>query len=370
MCASDRAGRSERCAVLCGGDAALEAELRSLLEAADEASGFLSGGALADGGPFAAESVTPLVGRRFGPYRPVREIGSGGTGRVFLAECADAHHGRRVALKVARFGLHPERTFARFRAEREILATLGHPSIVRLLDGGTSEDGHAYLVMEYLEGLTIERHCEALRLSGRQIVELMAEVCDAVQFAHRKLIVHHDLKPANILVGTDGRPRLLDFGGARSLLNAPGCDDHESGEEVGPIAFTPRYAAPEQYRGAPSTTATDVYALGKVLRQLLAGASGEAEPTPDEGGGVRRRRHRWGWSVDLDCILAKALRIDPAERYTSAGHLADDFRRLLAGHPLAARGASWRYRARCFLGRHALARPNATRCDKIPDRPG
>ena len=218
----------------------------------------------------AAYATAPRIGGRFGPYRIIKEIGRGGMGRVFLAERADEEYGQVVALKIAHDSLSAE-GLRSFRDERQILATLQHPNIARLMDGGTTEDGVPYLVMEYVQGVPIDEYCTANALSVRQRVELFSTICSAVDVAHRNLVVHQDLKPSNILV-SDGVPKLLDFGIAK-LLEPSGEATAAGQSNTGPAMLTPEYATPEQLKREPITTGTDVYALGVLLFRLLTNAS-------------------------------------------------------------------------------------------------
>ena len=326
-------------------------------------------------------------GERIGRYRLLRLLGRGGMAEVYLAERADGEFVQQVALKRILPGLASETIHARFLRERQILAGLDHPGIARLLDGGRSEDGDPYFVLEHVEGLPITEHCarEAMPLADR--LRLLAEVCDAVDAAHRQLVVHRDLKPSNILVTAGGQPKLLDFGIAKLLES-----DGEPGQtRVDGHALTPSYAAPEQVLGEPVTTATDVFALGVLLFELLAGskpfardarplaalarqvdeetcerpsaalrrgATEAAEATPETRRAAERRARRL--EGDLDTIAAKALARDPQRRYPSAAALADDLRRYLARRPIRARPDSAPYRLARFVARHRLGAGAAT----------
>jgi serine/threonine-protein kinase len=312
-------------------------------------------------------------GRLVGPWRIVREIGRGGMGAVYLAERADGDFEQRVALKVVKRGMDTDEILERFRHERRILASLEHPSIARLYDGGASEDGLPYLVMELVDGEPITSWCDRQRLTIDERIDLFGTVCAAVQHAHQKLVVHRDIKPSNILVATDGTPRLLDFGIAR-LLDAN--DAAAPVTRTGMRILTPAYAAPEQIRGEPPTAATDVFALGAVLYELLTGdrpfederggmvdpdrAAGKPSARTGSGPGAdnaaarstspeRLRRRLAG---DLDTIVLKALEPDPALRYGSALQLLDDLERHRAGHPIRARPPTFAYRARKFVRRN------------------
>ena len=314
-------------------------------------------------------------------------------GTVYLAARADEHFHKRVALKIIRSGAHSADVVRHFKRERQILAGLDHPNIAKLLDGGTTDDGLPYLVMEYIEGEPLLDYCDSRSLPISDRLKLFQSICAAVQYAHRNLVVHRDIKPANILVAEDGSPRLLDFGIAK-LLNP-----EVSGESptATAIAMTPAYASPEQARGERVTTATDVYSLGVVLYEVLTGhhpyrfasrqpldvlrAVVEQEPenpstavvrtdestvlegaqpirlTPDsvartrEGSPEKLKRRLRG---DLDNILMLALRKEPYRRYASVEAFSDDVRRYLEGLPVGARKPTVGYRAGKFLRRHAV----------------
>ena len=385
--ALDEAARPAWLDAQCAGDAELRHEVDALLHA----------DAKAETQALAMDAVAPdlvrdmaaseragqgqeLAGKRLGPWRLVREIGRGGMGAVWLAERDDGEYAQQAAVKLVNPGWDAGELLRRFRAERQILAGLNHPHIARLLDGGVSADGKPYLVLEYVDGASIGDHCDRAQLSLAARLELFLDVCAAVAHAHRSLVVHRDLKPSNILVDRDGRVKLLDFGIAK--LIEPGAD---AGVSV-LRAFTPEYAAPEQVRGEPATTGVDVYALGLLLYQLLTGRRAHAptastpaayeqailtqEPerpsravAQTDPAAVERARARdldpprlaAQLRGDLDAIVMKALRKDPAERYASVAALADDIERFLGKRPVAARRGNWRYRARRFLQRHALS---------------
>src|SRR4029077_590638 len=214
----------------------------------------------------------------FGPYRVIREIGRGGMGRVFLAERADHEFSRRVAIKLIKRGMDTDAIIRRFRNEREILASLDHPNIARLLDGGTCRDGLPYFVMEYIEGQPIDCFCDERRYSISERLRLFRKVCAAVTYAHQHLVVHRDIKPSNTLVTAEGEPKLLDFGIAR--LVRTGESSETTASLTGPILMTPEYASPEQILGLPASTLTDVYSLAVVLYRLLTGASPYVFRTP------------------------------------------------------------------------------------------
>ncbi len=278
---------------------------------------------------------------RIGPWRLEERLGRGGMGDVWRARRADGAYDEVVALKTVRTGMDAPELVARFEAERHILARLAHPHIARLLDGGVSEDGRPYLVMDYVEGAPITAYAEQRALPVAARLALFLDVCDAVLYAHRNLVVHRDIKPSNILVTRDGHVVLLDFGIAKLL--DPGPDSTEGTTRTQARLLTPEFASPEQQRGDPVTTASDVYMLGVVLRELLTG-SRDAPP--------RATRSAPKLRGDLDVIVHAATQPDPARRYGSVEPLADDIRRYLAGLPIRARADSWAYRARKFARRH------------------
>jgi len=286
-----------------------------------------------------AEDASP-VPERIGPYRIRREIGRGGMGRVFLAEQEGPDFRRTVALKIIDRPAATEDAVRRFRDEVRILAGLEHPGIARFYDAGRAEDGSLFLAMEYVEGEDLLTFVRRRGLDLRARVELFLQVLDAVDFAHRRLIVHRDLKPANVLVDADGRVKLLDFG--ISKIVDPDADDSLS-TRTALLAFTPAYASPEQLRGERATVATDVYSLGVMLYEILAGRRPFA-----------RGRAR-DLSGDLEAITLKALREEPESRYRSAAALADDLRRWLDGRPVEARRGGRRYRLAKFVARHRAA---------------
>lgn len=258
----DRAAYLEQA---CASDEELRREVESLL-ASNESAGsqFLEAPAvdLTQGMP-----PSPRIGRRIGVYQIEEELGHGGMGEVYRAVRADGQYEKQVAIKLVRGGYDSKFILERFRQERQILAGLDHPNIAQLLDGGTTEDGIPYLVMELVEGTPIDEYCQEHDLSITERLQLFRQVCGAVQYAHQRLVVHRDLKPGNILVTKDGVPKLLDFGIAKILGEGAGT------ETTMTRPMTPEYASPEQIRGGPITTATDVYSLGVVLYQLLTGRS-------------------------------------------------------------------------------------------------
>jgi len=284
----------------------------------------------------AEEPAEDRAGQRFGVYEADREIGRGGMGEVYLAHRTDAEFEQRIALKVVRRGLAFGEMLARFRQERQILARLDHPNIVRLLDGGSTAEGVPYLAMDYVKGVPITAYCDSLELDVKARCKLMLPVCEAVAHAHRNLVVHRDLKPANILVTADGVPKLLDFGIAK-LIDAGG---NGSVTELRPL--TPDYASPEQVSGAPVTTATDVYQLGAILFRLITGEKpGMASKVAIRG--------------DLDNIVRRAMHTKPGRRYASAQQLAEDLQRYLESRPVLARPDSLTYSAQKWIQRSPLA---------------
>jgi serine/threonine-protein kinase len=360
----------------CAGDADLRREVEALL-AASATGPFLATPAAVRAAPLLAEAAAgddhppaPPGGRVVGPYRLREALGEGGMGAVYLAERADGQFEQQVAVKLLRHGLHGEESRLRFLRERQILARLAHPSISRLLDGGVTEDGTPFFVMERIDGKPVTTACDERRLGVDARLAIFLRVCEAVQYAHANLVVHRDLKPSNILVDRAGTVKLLDFGIAKLLA------DEEGGAEATRTrlrALTPEYAAPEQVRGDPVTTATDVYALGVLLYELLTGerpyriergaalawdwAVLEREPArPSACGGslpgIGARELGRRLRGDLDLIVLRALQEEPARRYASAEALAADVRRHVAGLPVAVRGDALAYRARKFVRRH------------------
>jgi len=364
---------------LAGGDGDLVREVLELLEAMDQEESPMEG--FSPFKEFPSPEADP-TGVRLGAYRILREVGSGGMGSVYEAARDDEQFDKRVAVKVIRRGMASEGIVRRFRRERQILAGLDHPNIARLLDGGTTADGRPYLVMEYVAGEPITVHCRNRQLSIRERLDLFGEVCQAVQYAHRHLVVHRDLKPGNILVTPDGAVKLLDFGVAKLLPDPVSGSGQEHLTATQHRPFTPAYASPEQARGELVTTATDVYSLGVILYELLAGRHPfdirgrtplelvhllETEPVRpsdavtdkpegEEGEGdnttVRLRRTLAG---ELDNIVLKAMRREPARRYASVEQLSEDIRRFLQGLPVLAERDTFRYRLRKFAWRHRVS---------------
>lgn len=357
-------------AAQCGGDEALRAEVESLLAAE----------ARAGGGRFdviarvAADLVivgdAAGVGRRLGAYRLEAEVGRGGMGVVYRGVREGADFEQTVAVKVLPGALFRPEAMERFRNERRILAGLEHPNIARLLDGGATPEGVPYVIMEYVDGVPLDRYVDARRPPLEARIRLFLAICDAVGYAHRHLVVHRDLKPSNILVTADGTPKLLDFGIAK-LLDPDAAPAEGAQPPTVTRMMTPRYASPEQLRGERIGTPSDVYSLGLVLYRLLSGIdarggvtgegrpAGEAEivrqalesdpPAPSAAAGDARLRG------DLDTIVLTAVRRGVAERYGSVGALADDLTRYLEGRPIAARRPTPAYRLRKFVRRNRAA---------------
>ncbi|MGA2184035.1 MAG: protein kinase [Bryobacteraceae bacterium] len=321
---------------------------------------------------------------RFGPWRIVREIGRGGMGVVYLASRADQQFDRLVALKVLRGDFKADEVLSRFRHERQILAQLSHPNIATLLDGGSTPQGDPYIVMEYIEGEPLHRYCDAHNLSVRDRIRLFRQACSAVQYVHQNLIVHRDLKPGNFLVTAEGVLKLLDFGIAKILQSDPFMTTMDV-TAAGQLLMTPGYASPEQVRGQPVTTVSDVYSLGVVLYELLTGqgpyrvtssalhelARAICETEPDKASTaigkagtdpfeVSRRRStdperlRHVLKGDIDNILHKAMQKEPSRRYSSAELLSEDLRCYLEDLPVTAHEDSFRYRAEKFVRRHRI----------------
>ena len=362
--------RSEYIAQACGDDKELLAEIESLL--ASDAGGDTTFRSMveADVQKLAQAPSSSEIGLRIGPYRLVRELGSGGMGVVYLAVRSDDQYFQFVAIKMIRKGLEWPSLVQRFRAERQILATLTHPNIGAILDGGETEDGRPFIVMEYVEGQPITLNSESRGLSIRQRVELFRSVCSAVHYAHQKLVIHRDIKPSNVLVTPEGVVKLIDFGVSKPLvpeLCSGGVPQTESWQRL----MTPDYASPEQLRGQELTTATDVYSLGVLLFELLTGsrpyALGELSPAAAERlvceQETRRpssvhglpNRIRKELSGDLDRIVLMAMEKDPSRRYLSAQHLEEDLVRFLQGRPVLARKSTSLYRLSKFLQRHKVA---------------
>mgnify|MGYP001039409095 FL=1 len=334
-------------------DEGLRKDVSDLLTASEEAGDFLEEPIVES-----AELFPGVAPRRIGPYAVVRRIGLGGMGAVYLAHRSETPLSD-VAVKVIKRGMDTELFVDRFRHEREILAGLDHPNIARLVDGGATDDGLPFFVMEYIEGEPIHRFCERNELTREARLDLFLEVCAAVAYAHRHLVVHRDVKPGNILVTRDGVPKLLDFGLAKVLDPDPAADP-ASGTATGLRMLTPDYASPEQVRGERITTSTDVYSLGVLLYELLTGRRPyrTSHHTPEELARVvceaEPERPPSGAHVpaDLVNVLFMALRKEPSRRYASVDQLAEDVRRYRKGLPVIARKGTFSYRAAKFLKRH------------------
>lgn len=399
MSAVERPTGPQRSAFLqeaCRDDSMLREEVEFLLASDECATNFIENPAVASLSDIFDEAALQEEShpKRIGPYDVLGVVGSGGMGTVYRAIRADDQYRKLVAIKLVRKGMETETIVQRFRRERQILASLEHPNIAQLLDGGTVDDGRPYFVMEYVEGTAIDRYCDQHKLSTRQRLELFRIVLGAVAHAHRNLIIHRDLKPGNILVKGDGTIKLLDFGIAKVLHADPAAQALERTATALRI-MTPQYASPEQVRGDQLTTASDVYLLGVVLYELLTGhrpyrlragdtmevirALGQGEPEkpstavsrvieePGSDGGSktaltpetvsrtrdgRPSRLRRSLAGDIDYIVLKALRKEAAERYSSADQMAEDIRRHLQGYPVLARRQTLAYRTTRFVDRH------------------
>jgi len=281
---------------------------------------------------------------RIGPYRILEKIGHGGMGAVYRAMRDDGTFRREVAIKLIIDGAISQEASRRFQDERQILASLDHPWIAQIHDGGTTDDDQAYLVMEYVQGEPIDQFSDREGLSAEGRIQLFRKVCAAVHFSHQNLIVHCDLKPSNILVTAAGVPKLLDFGIAK-LLVRKSSDERGEPSTVGSRPLTPEYASPEQVRGDVLSTVSDVYSLGILLQQLLTGSRPELQQEASKASLPDLPR-------DLGAILSKALRPDPRDRFSSVERLSEDLRRYLEGFPVLARQGSSRYKAKKFLLRH------------------
>ncbi len=391
----------------CAGDETLRVEVETLLLAHRAAGDFIQAPAFDAGvALLKQQEQNAQSGRVIGAYQIIRELGQGGMGAVYLAARADRSYEKQVALKLIKRGAESQEIVRRFRNERQILAALDHPNIARLLDGGTTTEGQPYLVMEYIEGQPLNVYCGERKLNTAARLQLFRQVCAAVHFAHQHLVVHRDLKPSNILVtpaqdGKDGTPKLLDFGIAKLLAPESGVYGAEmptiEATTQGMQLFTPAYASPEQVQGGSITTATDVYALGVLLYELLTGqrpyqakpnslpdllkAVVEEEPTPPSDAvaftqkvGDARRTSPINMTAkvttqavtdfratsaelrgDLDNIVLMALRKEPQRRYPSVEQFSEDIRRYLTGLPVSARKATLAYRAQKFVRRHKAA---------------
>ena len=356
----------------CGDDPELRVEIESLLAADEDDSEFMEDSPLEVPRELFADTPTELSGEKFGAYRIIREIGRGGLGTVYLGQRADEAFEKEVAIKAVRRGLDTEDILRRFRAERQILAQLDHPNIARLIDAGSTEEGRPYFVMEYVEGEPICSYCETRKLSTTERLQLFRLVCSAVTYAHQRLVIHRDIKPSNILVSADGVPKLLDFGIAK-LLSAG--DEMFTQTAPGLRAMTPEYASPEQVRGLPITTSTDIYSLGVLLYELLTGrtpyrltAHSHEElsravtdqiperPSTAVASNQEPRHNTAAPSLrgDLDNIVLMALRKEPERRYSSVAQISEDIRRHLEGLPVIAHKDTFTYRAAKFVRRNKV----------------
>ena len=350
----------------CGADIVLRKEVESLLAFSDKTVESLKK---------PVETVAQVLawnetGKTLGPYRLTDLLGDGGMGQVYLAQRSDELYEQQVAIKLMHSGV--SRTPAmllRFSAERQILANLNHPNIARLLDAGITGEGTPYLVMEYIDGHHIDDFCRRNKLGPTEILKLFLSACSAVEYAHKNLIIHRDIKPANIIVDPSGTPKLLDFGIAKLL-------DAEGGNALTRVTeriMTPEYASPEQARGDQVTTATDVYALGVLLYELLTGERpfrlddkspleviqvicDEQPPTPSSIVSARpassEPRMAGRLNRDLDNIVLMAMRKEPARRYAGVSAMTGDIQAYLSGYPVQARTDRWTYRSQKFVGRH------------------
>src|ERR1700675_4740796 len=382
--------RVARLASSCHGDSELRDSVEALLASDQRTEDPLINAIGAAAESLLEDHQDRLIGTRIGSYRVASILGHGGMSTVYRGERDDSQYQQTVAIKVLlHAALHP-RLRSRLHSERHILATLDHPSIARLIDSGELDDGTPYLVMEHVDGESIDMYCDSRTLFVRERLELFIQVCAAVQYAHRNLVVHRDIKPSNIFVTGEGVPKLLDFGIAKLL--AP-----ESLSHTLPVTrlqermLTPENAAPEQVLGRPITTATDIYALGVLLYQLLTGRSpyrllsysqlqleraicmddpvrpsqmvvsklkGETDADRSrisDRRGLSPQRLRARLSGDLDAIVAMAMRKEPDRRYPSVEAFADDLARHLHGQPVRARQGDWRYNVAKFLRRHVWA---------------
>ena len=365
-----REGRERLLDAECATDVELRSSVQELLDAHDSGPGYLEQpvSRVAD---LAAVLDAPS-NRSIGPYQLIRVLGRGGMGEVFLANQEGDGFQRLVALKVIRPGMDSREVLERFQLERRILAQLKHPNIGQLLDAGVTDDARPYVVMEYVEGVPLDRYCDEQALEPPARIALFRQVCDAVQHAHNNLVLHRDLKPANILVTPEGVPKLLDFGIAKIVTP----DLATAGTTITSMRrLTPEYAAPEQVRGAAVSVSTDVYGLGVLLFELLTGrrphvqegeswgelerailtqeAPRPSQALPDTAGASTRKRRR-ALSGDLDTIVLKALRKEPDRRYPSVSALSDDLGRYLGGMPVHARPDTIRYRTSKFVRRNVL----------------
>jgi eukaryotic-like serine/threonine-protein kinase len=394
MLEADPSQRSAHLDEVCGDDPSLRGEVESLLAIGDDADADALNSPVLDAIAGHSPATSDRIGHWIGPYQIVEEIGVGGMGEVYRAFRADDQYRKEVAIKLVRAGQDSAFVVSRFKNERQLLASLDHPNIAHLLDGGTTKDGVPYLVMELVEGQPIDQYCDRQKLSTTARLNLFLQVCSAVQYAHQRLIIHRDLKPSNILVASDGTPKLLDFGIAKMLDPTVTAGVPEKTMSMFRM-LTPGYASPEQIKGEEITTASDVYSLGVLLFELLTGhrpyktpgrapheiskAVCEFQPErpssavlridtqetegdsskaiPATGSWVRDgsvEKLRKQLRGDLDNVVLMALRKEPGRRYASAEQLAADIRRHLESQPVSATKDTLRYRTTKFISRHKV----------------
>lgn len=363
----------------CGDDATMLAEVRSLFDSHNASEELFESPAFESISSLVEQKALPSrVGQTIGNYKIESEIGRGGMGAVYLASRADAEFDKKVAIKLIKRGFDTDEVIRRFRHERQILAALEHPNITRLLDGGSTEDGLPFLVMDYVDGRPLHRFADENGLSINKRLSMFLKICSAVSYAHQNLVIHRDLKPSNILVTADGEPKLLDFGIAK-LTGPSGNGQTARNTQTIFQAMTPEYASPEQFTGKAVTTASDIYSLGILLYELLTGhrpfrfeTKNVAEisqlitdTTPTKPSTVCRQlglkttidnapaviRTLKG---DLDNIVMMAIRKEPERRYSSVEQFAGDIRRYLGGHPVIAREDTFVYRATKFASRNKV----------------
>ncbi len=372
-------------AAACDGDDSLRDEVESMIACHDEAGSFIEAPALeVAAGLLANEECESIEGKRIGPYKVIREIGRGGMGTVYLAARDDDQYDKQVAIKLIKRGMDTDFIVQRFRNERQILANLDHPNIARLLDGGATDEGLPFFVMEYIDGKPINEYCDLNELPALDRLKLFLSVCSAVSYAHQNLVIHRDLKPGNILISADGSPKLLDFGIAKLLnpeLSAQTIDRTATVLRL----MTPDYASPEQVKGEAMTTASDVYSLGVLLYELLTGHRPYRlkKKSPDEiervicqqepgkpsesiaDSGIHNLESKTSLQFnirdpkslrgDLDNIVLMAMRKEPPRRYSSVEQFAEDIHRHLEGLPVIARKDTFFYRASKFVRRNKVA---------------
>lgn len=350
-----------------GDDVELRAEILSLLESHSDDDDPIERNVI-DLATLLDKDTTDYADKRFGKYRIIRELGSGGMGAVFLAERDDGEFKMQVALKLIKRTIADSQTLLRFKQERQILANLHHPNIAALIDGGVGDNGEPFIVMEYVEGMPLIEHCDAAGLGLDDRLSMFLKICSAVSYAHRNLIIHRDIKPSNIIVTPEGEPKLLDFGMAKFF------DPDASTTQTAFRAFTPAYASPEQIVGKQVTTATDQYSLGIVLYELLTGVKPfdvegktideiirDARTTdainPSDAVVSLRSAANKNFRIprDLDTITLRSIRHEPERRYSSVDGFADDINRYLNGLPVAARPTTFGYLATRFIERNKAA---------------